>query len=113
MLKNRLSNNAGGVKHFLGRTGPCISHTKEKTGLREVALTAVTCAQSRPVIWSYDFVSAMTHDGRTLRILTLIDEYTRECLALRVARRLGSLEVIDTFGRRNAGARGPGAHPLR
>jgi putative transposase len=48
-------------------------------------------------VWSYDFVSGMTHDGRTLRILTLIDEYTRECLALSVVRRLNSLEVIDTL----------------
>jgi len=32
-------------------------------------------------VWSYDFVSAMTHNGRTLRMLVLIDEYTRECLA--------------------------------
>jgi transposase InsO family protein len=39
-------------------------------------------------------VSAATHDGRTLRLLTLIDEYTRECRAIRVARRLGSQEVI-------------------
>jgi len=37
----------------------------------------------------------MTHDGRALRILVLIDEYTRECLALRVAQRLGSLQVIE------------------
>jgi putative transposase len=60
-----------------------------------------SCVRLRPEranhVWSYDFVSAMTHDGRTLRILTLIDEYTRECLALRVARRLNSLEVIDTL----------------
>ncbi len=48
-------------------------------------------------VWSYDFVKAMTHDGRALRILVVIDEYTRECLALRVARRLGSLQVIDTL----------------
>jgi putative transposase len=48
-------------------------------------------------VWSYDFVSAMTHDGRTLRMLVLIDEYTRECLAIRVARRLGSYEVIETL----------------
>src|ERR1035441_2621143 len=39
----------------------------------------------------------MTHDGRALRILVVIDEYTRECLALRVARRLGSLQVIETL----------------
>jgi putative transposase len=49
-------------------------------------------------VWSYDFVSAATHDGRTLRLLTLIDEYTRESLAIRVARRLGSQEVIETLG---------------
>src|SRR5208282_5857840 len=48
-------------------------------------------------VWSYDFVSAMTHDGRTRRLLTLIDEYTRECLAIRVARRLGSYEVIEAL----------------
>ena len=48
-------------------------------------------------VWSYDFVKAMTHDGRGLRILVVLDEYTRECLALRVARRLGSLQVIDTL----------------
>jgi putative transposase len=60
-----------------------------------------SCVRLRPEranhVWSYDFVSALTHDGRTLRILTLIDEYTRECLALRVERRLNSLEVIDTL----------------
>jgi transposase InsO family protein len=48
-------------------------------------------------VWSYDFVKAMTNDGRALRILVVIDEYTRECLALRVARRLGSLHVIETL----------------
>jgi hypothetical protein len=48
-------------------------------------------------VWSYDFVSGKTHDGRTLRMLTLIDEYTRECLAIRVARRLSSYEVIEAL----------------
>jgi putative transposase len=60
-----------------------------------------SCVRLRPEranhVWSYDFVSAVTHDGRTLRILVLIDEYTRECLALRVERRLNSFEVIDTL----------------
>ena len=37
-------------------------------------------------------------DGRALRVLVVIDEYTRECLVLRVARRLGSLQVIEMFG---------------
>ena len=38
-----------------------------------------------------------THDGRTLRLLTLIDEYTRKCLAIRVARRLNSYDLIETL----------------
>lgn len=60
-----------------------------------------SCVRLRPEranhVWSYDFVSARTHEGRTLRLLTLIDEYTRECLAIRVARRLGRDEVIETL----------------
>lgn len=68
---------------------------------RRLWLNDGSCVRLRPEranqIWSYDFVSAMTHDGRSLRLLTLIDEYTRECLAIRVARRLGSLEVIETL----------------
>jgi transposase InsO family protein len=60
-----------------------------------------SCVRLRPEranhVWSYDFVSAMTHDGRTLRLLVLLDEYTRECLAIRVARRLRSYEVIETL----------------
>jgi transposase InsO family protein len=68
---------------------------------RRLWLNDGSCVRLRPEranhVWSYDFVSAMTHDGRTLRMLTLIDEYTRECLAIRVARRLGSYEVIETL----------------
>jgi transposase InsO family protein len=48
-------------------------------------------------VWSYDFVEAQTHDGRKLRPMTLIDEFTRECLAIRVARRINSFGVIETM----------------
>jgi putative transposase len=60
-----------------------------------------SCVRLRPEhenhVWSYDFVSGRTHDGRTLRVLTLIDEFTRKCLALRVARRLNSYDLIETL----------------
>jgi putative transposase len=60
-----------------------------------------SCVRLRPErphpVWSYDFVSARTHDGRTMRMLTMIDEYTRECLAIRVASRLGRYEVIEAL----------------
>ena len=59
-----------------------------------------SCIRLRPQfkdhVWSYDFVATRTKDGRPLRILTLIDEYTRECLALKVARKLNSQDVLAT-----------------
>ena len=48
-------------------------------------------------VWSFDFVQARTHDGRSLRVLTLIDEHSRACLALKVARRINSVGVIETL----------------
>ena len=45
-------------------------------------------------LWSYDFALERTHDGRPVRILAVIDEYTRECLALEVNRRLTSNDVL-------------------
>ena len=45
-------------------------------------------------VWTYDFVEARTHDGRKFRILTIIDEASRECLALVVARQLRHEDVL-------------------
>ena len=51
-----------------------------------------SCVRKRPSyqnhVWSYDFLAARTHDGRPLRMLAVMDEFTRECLALDVERRL-------------------------
>ena len=49
-------------------------------------------------VWSYDFVSERTHDGRPLRLLVVVDEYTRECLAIVVERRLQSVHVLELLG---------------
>lgn len=60
-----------------------------------------SCVRLRPEhpnhVWAYDFVHDRTHDGRAFRTLNLIDEYTRECLAIRVKRKLGSVDVIDVL----------------
>lgn len=45
-------------------------------------------------VWSYDFVSDQTKDGRKIKILNIIDEYTRECLISFVARRIRSTDII-------------------
>ena len=60
-----------------------------------------SCIRLRPCwkhhVWSYDFVSDRLADGRKIRMLTVIDEYSRECLAIRVARRLNSHDVLDVL----------------
>ncbi len=50
-------------------------------------------------VWSYDFVSDQTEDGRTLKILVILDEFTRRCLALEVGRTFRSGDVIATLER--------------
>jgi putative transposase len=58
-----------------------------------------SCVRLRPErpnhVWSYDFVSTYTHEGRTVRMLNLIDEFTRKCLAIHPGRRLNSRNVIE------------------
>jgi transposase InsO family protein len=48
-------------------------------------------------VWSYDFVMERTQDGRPLKMLTVVDEYTRECLAIAVRRRLRSQDVQEVL----------------
>ncbi len=71
-----------------------------------------SCVRLRPAypdhVWSYDFVQDRTSDGRAFRMLTLIDEHTRECLAIDAARKLKSGDVLerlsDLFVRRGVPA---------
>lgn len=57
-----------------------------------------SCVRLRPVrpnhVWSYDFVQDRTQDGRAFRMLVVLDEFTRRCLAIVVARRLRSDDVL-------------------
>jgi len=68
-----------------------------------------SCIRLRPLhknhVWSYDFVSTRTHDGRALKLLTVLDEYTRQCLAIKVGRKT---RAHDETGAEMAGqAAGP------
>jgi transposase InsO family protein len=60
-----------------------------------------SCIRLRPErpnhVWSYDFVEDRTHDGRKFRMLNVIDEFTHECLAIRVGRKLKAADVIDVL----------------
>lgn len=70
---------------------------------RRLWLADGSCIRKRPKyrnhVWSYDFVQDQTHDGRKFRMLTVIDEFTRECLMIKVKRRLNSKDVMMALGK--------------
>ncbi len=86
----------------------CVERIWQREGLkvpsrqpkrRRLWLNDGSCVRLRPEqpqhVWSYDFMLACTHNGRPFRILNVIDEYSRECLATRVARHLTAEDVQD------------------
>jgi len=85
------------VERIWRREGLKVPKKQPKRG--RLWLNDGSCIRLRPEhkdhVWSYDFVMARTADGRAFRILTMIDEYTRKCLAMLVNRRITSLDVID------------------
>ncbi len=54
-------------------------------------------AEHRNHVWAYDFVADRTRDGRPLKMLTIVDEYTRECLAIEVGRHMKSIDVLQVL----------------
>jgi len=84
------------VERIWRREGLKVPKKQSKRG--RLWLTDGSCVRHRPEyrnhVWSYDFVHERTHNGRALRMLVVIDEYTRECLAIEVARKLSSRDVL-------------------
>jgi len=74
---------------------------KKQTKKARLWLNDGSCIRLRPErkdhVWSYDFTIDRTADGRAFKILNVIDEYTRECLAIRVSRTIKNQDVIDTL----------------
>jgi len=79
-----------------GKDSKCHKNNRNEAGS---PLNDGSCVRLRPEykdhVWSYDLMVARTEDGRAFRILTLIDEYTRQCLAILVDRRITSQTVIE------------------
>jgi transposase InsO family protein len=79
--------------------GPKMPGKQPKKG--RLWLNDGSCVRLRPErpnhVWSYDLVEDCTHNSRKFHMLNVIDEFTRECLAIRVDRRLKSTDVIDVL----------------
>ena len=89
----------GRVERIWRREGLKVPHKQPKRG--RLWLTDGSCIRLRPQrsnhVWCYDFLEDRTHDGRRYRMLNVIDEFTRECLAIRVDRKLKAVDVIDVL----------------
>ena len=87
------------VERIWRREGLKVPQKQPKRG--RLWLNDGSCIRLRPEhpnhVWSYDFVEDRTHDGRKFRMLNVIDEFTRECLAIRVGRKLKAIDVIDVL----------------
>ncbi len=87
------------VERLWRREGLKVPQKQPKQG--RLWLTDGSCIRRRPAyrhhVWAYDFVVARTHDGRPLKILVVVDEFSRECFAIVVARRLRSTDVLETL----------------
>ena len=85
------------VERIWRREGLKVPQRQPKRG--RLWLNDGSCVRLRPEhkdhVWSYDFMVDRTANGRPFRILTILDEYTRECLAIVVDRRISSQDVID------------------
>ncbi|MEP9374957.1 IS3 family transposase [Mesorhizobium sp. KR1-2] len=91
--------NAKRVERIWRREGLKVPQKQPKRG--RLWLNDGSCVRLRPEhpnhVWSYDFVEGRTHNGRKFRMLNIIDEFTRECLAIRIDRKLNSTDVVDTL----------------
>jgi transposase InsO family protein len=91
--------NAKQVQRIWRREGLKVPQKQPKRG--RLWLNDGSCVRLRAErsnhVWSYDFVEDRTHDGRKFRMLCVIDEFTREALAIRVKRRLNSTDVLETL----------------
>ncbi len=87
------------VERIWRREGLKVPPKQPKRGrLRLADGSCIRLRAERPDhVWSYDFVEDRTHDGRKYRMLNVIDEFTHECLAIRVGRRLKAADVIDVL----------------
>ena len=89
----------GRVERLWRREGLKIPQKQPKKG--QLWLNDGACIRLKPQyvdhVWSYDFVHHRTEDGRAYRTLNILDEYSRECLSIKVKRKLNSTDVIDVL----------------
>jgi transposase InsO family protein len=89
----------GRIERLWRREGLKVPQKQPKKG--RLWLNDGSCVRLRPKyrnhVWSYDFVHCRTDDGKVFRTLNILDEFSQECLAIKVDRKLNSRNVIDAL----------------
>lgn len=89
----------GRIERLWRREGLKVPQKQPKKG--RLWLNDGSCVRLRPEyrnhVWSYDFVHCRTDDGKVFRTLNILDEFSRECLAIKVDRKLNSMNVIEAL----------------
>ena len=89
----------GRIERLWRQEGLKVKQKQPKKG--RLWLNDGSCVRLRPEyrnhVWSYDFVLCRRYDGKVFRTLNILDEFRRECLAIKVDRKLNSTNVIDAL----------------
>jgi putative transposase len=87
------------VQRLWREEGLRVPRRRRKQRLRGAGGVGQMCPIRPNVLWAMDFQFDQTIDGRPLKLLNVIDEFTRECPAIRVERSLNADDVVDCLDR--------------
>ena len=85
------------VQHIRRREGLKVRPKPKKIPRCGMSTGLPTQAAHRHHVWTWDFIFDRTDSGGMLKMMTLLDEYTRQCLTIRVERRITSAQVIEVL----------------
>lgn len=91
--------NAKRIYRLWGSMGLALPRKRPRRRRKGPVVELPQCSERPNHVWTYDFLFDRTESGQVLKILIVLDEYTRESLALCVEQRLGAREVIETLER--------------
>ena len=100
------------IQKLRRQAGLRVPPTKRRLSRRGQSTGLPTKAAHRGHVWTWDFIADATIRGGALRMLTILDEFTRECHVLRADRALRSQDVLEWLQRAHRGPRRSGVYPL-
>jgi putative transposase len=98
MLRREMVINLKRVRRLWNQLGLCLPKRRPRRRIRSMSVRSMI-AERATQVWAYDFVHDACANGQKLKMLTVIDEWTRECLAIEVGGRINSSRVIEVLSR--------------